>query len=577
MITSHRSRRIDNISSTGNIENVAYIFLRGGATNENSTTGERNTSVNSSRKGRKKRSSSTTKSKNSGNGGQNTTTSSSSSSGRFKKKSKGMNKVKKVNELMGKKAINEAMRTRDSADALGDAIRDRADILLEDDIDTTFTSTSPRTSSLESSLKSLGLSLGTSSSGTGSTTTNMENLDSHDAGGVDAATSAVVANYFLKTHGGAHGIQCLASLLAVLFGIGALIVPAPLPLPSISTSSQNLAATSTPPHLPNYLKLKFTKRCLLCALAKHGSGLLAAATLSAQKIPQVGLTATRTTIESLILDPIAQYLFYSSLMLMWTGPIPRVNISDSKSNNVGNSAMHMTPTPWWLTAKPVGKSNTLSKLINPISLILTPILIREIISTTWVISDVLVIIASSTSTPETNSNVKLVLKLGNNIVNAIMSLILGPKVWRMSDAPSKQRMLAKLCGQISLATEVLTGIILAIDSIRAFGEFAFAKSISQRPNLIHILRRIICARLYLNFLLVRRKKIKVLLGNIRGGAAHVPIRILDAMLEPKKAMGIESSGSRMAETTTTNADLFNQHSSSSRDNNTFKKKEPDTW
>ena len=46
----------------------------------------------------------------------------------------------------------------------------------------------------------------------------------------------------------------------------------------------------------------------------------------------------------------------------------------------------------------------------------------------------------------------------------------------------------------------------------------------------------------LHFLLVRRKKIRNLVGDIRGGAAQVPGKVLDALLEPKKAMGIKCDG-----------------------------------
>jgi hypothetical protein len=48
-----------------------------------------------------------------------------------------------------------------------------------------------------------------------------------------------------------------------------------------------------------------------------------------------------------------------------------------------------------------------------------------------------------------------------------------------------------------------------------------------------------CAYLYFNFLMVRRKKISSLVSTLRGGAIHVPGRILDILLEPKREMGFE--------------------------------------
>ena len=40
-------------------------------------------------------------------------------------------------------------------------------------------------------------------------------------------------------------------------------------------------------------------------------------------------------------------------------------------------------------------------------------------------------------------------------------------------------------------------------------------------------------------MLVRRKKVLELVTDIRGGAIHVPSRVLDCLLEPTKALGLE--------------------------------------
>ena len=70
----------------------------------------------------------------------------------------------------------------------------------------------------------------------------------HDGGGVEPSSSAVIANYFLKSHGGLHGIQSIMSFLSVLFGLGTFAVP----------SSTNLN-----------LKIRLIQRTLICAMSKH--------------------------------------------------------------------------------------------------------------------------------------------------------------------------------------------------------------------------------------------------------------------------------------------------------------------
>eukprot|EP00566_Odontella_aurita_P022677 CAMPEP_0113581416 /NCGR_PEP_ID=MMETSP0015_2-20120614/31286_1 /TAXON_ID=2838 /ORGANISM="Odontella" /LENGTH=141 /DNA_ID=CAMNT_0000485853 /DNA_START=48 /DNA_END=470 /DNA_ORIENTATION=- /assembly_acc=CAM_ASM_000160 len=128
------------------------------------------------------------------------------------------------------------MKEGDAATALGDAIRDRANVLRAD--------STPHPSSpvnrIDASVASVGLALGTSDpiAGTqrkwkGEASAEGEDAgddeDSGIGGGVEASPTAVLANYFLRTHGGAHGVQCLLSLLSVAAGVAALLVPSPVP------------------------------------------------------------------------------------------------------------------------------------------------------------------------------------------------------------------------------------------------------------------------------------------------------------------------------------------------------------
>ena len=118
-----------------------------------------------------------------------------------------------------------------------------------------------------------------------------------------------------------------------------------------------------------------------------------------------------------------------------------------------------------------------------------------------------------------------------------MSLLLTPQQWRDADAATKQKLLAKVVSKISLGMEIGTGLILTYDAIRAIIDFSISP-VSTRPSIVAVAKRILCARLYINFMLVRRKKVVDLVNGIRGGFVHVPTRVLDIMLEPGKAMGL---------------------------------------
>ena len=364
------------------------------------------------------------------------------------------------------------------------------------------------------------------SSTSSSTSSSISSDILHDGGSVEPSSSAVIANYFLTSHGGLHGIQSIMSLLSVLFGLGSFAIP-----------SSNLS-----------LQLRMVQRTLICALSKHISGFVAAAIASASQLPDIGWRETRMRMESFALDPIAQYLFYCALLSLWINGVSTTLINSSgnvqsKLSNVAKEAMNAAASaatttastsstttttqiiPWWLKE---------SRKIYCIICIIGPILLREVVSTIWVISDVLILYHSS----KFGSEPSILLKAGSNIIDAFMSVLLTPSQWRSANPAMRQKMLAKLVAKTSLGLEIGTGLILSIDAIRAFLDFSLSP-VSSRPSIIAVVKRLVCARLYINFLLVRRKKVIDLVHNIRGGFMYVPGRVLDTLLEPQKAMGLD--------------------------------------
>jgi len=330
-----------------------------------------------------------------------------------------------------------------------------------------------------------------------------------DGGGVEPPASAVIANYFLKSHGGVHGVQSLTSLFAVLFGMGAYFTP-----------SANLG-----------LKVRLMQRTLICALAKHLSGFIGAATMSAGSIPDIGWRQTRIRIESLALDPVAQYLFYCALLIVWSNGAVATSVGTvpggAKVAAKTAATTMATNFPWWL------KDNRWRPLC--LTCILAPIMVREVVSTLWVLADVLVLYHSAKSSDSSPA----ILSAGKGLLDAIMSLLLTPKTWRNANAQERQKLLAKLVGKTSLGFEVGTCLILLYDAMRGFLDFSVAP-VTSRPSIFSVAKRIVCARLMVNFMLVRRKKVLTLLTDIRGGASQVPGRVLDCLLEPSKAMGLET-------------------------------------
>mmetsp|Transcript_30681 Transcript_30681/g.46467 ORF Transcript_30681/g.46467 Transcript_30681/m.46467 type:complete len:346 (-) Transcript_30681:203-1240(-) len=312
---------------------------------------------------------------------------------------------------------------------------------------------------------------------------------SDDGGGVEAAPNSVLAHYFLKSHGGAHALQTVCSFLCVAFSVGAIFVP------------------------PRDLQIVLMKRACLFAMMKHLAGLIAATGLTAQAIPQIGLSQARQWIEKLAREPVSQYVFYSAVILVWL------------------SASTISPTEQWFRSIPVIGGHV------PI-LLMGPLLIREVISCAFIISDILLLLETSSNT--TASIVWA--KTCQSIINAFMSLLVTPTAWRTSSAMQRQEILASLTSKTSLALELVTGFLLGADVCMALWQFTV---LNPRPSLWSVAQRILCARLYLNFLWVRRTKIRRLGAEIRGGAVHFPMRVLDVLHEPlKSGMGIELDGSK---------------------------------
>ena len=399
-------------------------------------------------------------------------------------------------------------------------------------------------------------------------------------GGVQPSTSAVIANYFLKTHGGTHVIQCVLSMLSSLLGVACLL------LPSFPCTATNAAATTssalTAQALSRQILLSTTKyqllqQTLLLALAKHAAGFLGAIFLGASRIPELGLRNTRRHLEMVAMDPIGQYLFYCSILVVWMSWFSGIGVGGTRGggmndyvaklrgsvNLIMNSAaaaaaassadatttnaspesavsqllntLTQTPPPWYL-------SQSRGASIIPF-LLLGPILLREIISICWVISDVLTL-AFTSSGGMSAKFMQGILAGCRSVLDAFMSILISSDKWRKADSFQRQRSLAKLVSQCSLGMELCVGGILIGDAIQAFWRFAFigpdiadGSGGSVRLPFKFVLGKMVCAHLYLNFLLSRRRKIQAFIGSIRGGA--ILDRVLDVLIDPKKEMGLD--------------------------------------
>ena len=357
--------------------------------------------------------------------------------------------------------------SQDPAQALGDAIRDRGDELRSESI----------VQQIDNSVNSLKWGLGASDYYAAASNAANE----QDSGGVELAPAAVIAHYFLKSHGGAHALQSACSLLASVAGLGALLF-----------------------HKNPILCVTLIKRACLFAMIRHVSGLFAASFLAARAIPEIGLRKARVWIEDLARDPVSQYVFYTACVIFW---LP----SQSKS----------AATLWWTAFTP----------LVPF-LLVGPVLLREFVSILLVISDVLVLSALDGK----SSLTKTILSMAHSFTNACMSLLVTPSLWRKTDAAQRQALLAKLTSKTSLVLELGVGGLMTMDAAWAVVSFAFS---SQRPSFLQVGKQMMCARLYIQFLLSRRKKIERLTNSLRGGASQLPFYVLNVLLDPRSSMGLD--------------------------------------
>jgi hypothetical protein len=421
-------------------------------------------------------------------------------------------------EASAHKVKQVLQETPDAAQALGDAIRSRAEQVIQS------SSNEPRNvllSQIDVSMASIGSALGTTAAAA-------TVLQENDTGGVPADTSAVIAHYFLKSHGGVTGtyaFQCVCSLLASSAGLLALL-----------TSSRD-----------SNLSMLFTARCLWYGLLKHVVGVINAMMVAAQAIPILGLyQTTQQYLVPLQYHPISHYVFYTACTYSW------IRLTQHKS-----TTPKFILSPLFVTAVLVG-----------------PVVLREIVSTLFMIHDVLVlwVFTATTSSPESDDNIvpsggvsaaKIVLSATQGLVDAVMSVLVTPEVWRQkADPAQRQAILAKLVSRISLVLEVITGVLLSVDVLRQIVTLFFGVpgTVMNRATMINLLQRVLLARLYIHFLYIRKSKIAQVATQIRGGAAQVPFYVLDVLIQPGKAMGISSKSGSLSNPNTNFASrsLFSQ-------------------
>jgi hypothetical protein len=123
-------------------------------------------------------------------------------------------------------------------------------------------------------------------------------------------------------------------------------------------------------------------------------------------------------------------------------------------------------------------------------------------------------------------------------INVIMSLLVTPEKWRAADPAVRQRILAKLTSKVSLAMEVCVGAILVLDALVLMGRIVFGNASQLKPPFGMVIKRLLCSRLFLQYLWTRKRKINRLALDIRGGAAELPLYVLDVLADPRAAMGL---------------------------------------
>jgi hypothetical protein len=284
-------------------------------------------------------------------------------------------------------------------------------------------------------------------------------------------------------------LQSLLSLLATASALGAM--------QAVSKQSDKWA-------------LLLLRRALLFAMLKHMSGLLASASVAAKAIPKIGLSKSRKWMEEVVREPVAQYVFYTALLLLW--------------------APKSLPAVWWWPRHGW-----------VVSLLVAPILFREVISTLLVISDCMVL--WNVGVNQENGVLEQILKLSQSTVNAGMSLLVGPTKWRSANPAQRQAILATLISKMSLAFEAGVGAFLILD---LFLGIIFGMGSGQRSSWYGALIKLVVVRLYTHYLLwSRKKKLSKLASEVRGGAVQLPFWILDTLFEPAKALGINTVSKSM--------------------------------
>eukprot|EP00536_Pseudo-nitzschia_multiseries_P018343 jgi/Psemu1/248676/estExt_Genewise1.C_24070002 len=375
------------------------------------------------------------------------------------------------------------MKEKDAAEALGDAIRDRADDLRKEQA----AESDPLLQSIDGSVASVGRAMGASDY-------DVEN----SAGGVQASPTSVIANYFLKSHGGAHMLQSASSVLATACALG---------------SMANAKWT-----------LFLMRRTMIFAMVKHVSGLLASALVAAKAIPKIGISESRKWMEDIAREPVAQYVFYTALMLLW---LPRKGLLKLEEG----TSRCLATTWWWPKYRLVVSC-----------FLLGPILLREIISNMLIISDVLVL--WSVGSNNDNGILERGLEISQSIVNAVMSLLVSPTKWRSAGPAQRQEILAGLVSKASLFLEAGVGGILVVDLVAGLIRMAFAGAGmgGSPPAWSEMLTKLFVIRLYVHYLVwIRRKNLSKLATELRGGAVQLPFWVLDTLYDPAKALGISSS------------------------------------
>ena len=382
-------------------------------------------------------------------------------------------------------------------------VRDRADDLRKEQA----AESDPLLQSIDGSVASVGRAMGASDYDAEST-----------SGGVQASPTSVIANYFLKSHGGAHMLQSASSVLATACGLGCLVM--------VSRFSPSTDAASAGAAIANSKwALALLRRTMIFAFIKHVSGLLASASVAAKAIPKIGISESRKWMEEIVREPVAQYVFYTALVLLW---LPTKGFLLAGPAQDDGTFTTIATTWWWPKSRWVVSC-----------FLMGPILLREIVSHMLIASDVLVLWSVGSSNK--NGVLERILEVSQSIVNAVMSLLVSPTKWRSADAAKRQEILAGLVSKFSLFLEAGVGGILVVDLAIGLLRMVFGSAVmgGVRPAWHETLTKVVVIRLYIHYLIyIRRKNLSKLATEMRGGALQLPFWVLDSLCDPAKALGI---------------------------------------